>query len=549
MGSRFAALAALLVCIAPAVPAQGIPVDIVVVSTTDVHGRIRGWDYYADTAEMQRGLARAASIVDSVRAANPGRVILVDAGDLLQGNPFTYAAAKFDTIGTHGVIAAMNVMRYDAAAVGNHEFNYGFKNLARALPQATFPFLAANAMPLDGHPLWRAYTIVERSGMQIAIVGVTTPGSMIWDRENLAGHASVGDIVAGASDAVAAARREGADAVVVVAHSGFGDDNGEAPMSNGLFENAMGRVAREVPGIDLIVYGHSHREVAATVVNGVLLTQSRNWATSVSIAHLQFEIRGSEWRPIGKGASIVRVEGHAESPAVVAAAERTHAAARRYAATVIGRTRSEWRADSARLTDTPLMDFVLETMRRSAHTDLASAAAFDLGAKIPAGDVTVAQLAKLYPYENTLRAVRITGAQLREYLEQSAKYFRVADGVLGYDPAIPGFNYEMITGARYTIDVAKPVGARITALSVRGRRVRPTDTFTMALTNYRAGGTGGYSMIRGASVVYDRDQDIRQLLIDEVTRRGTISPNDYFTKNWRLTGLPSAGAISTPRPQ
>jgi 2',3'-cyclic-nucleotide 2'-phosphodiesterase (5'-nucleotidase family) len=549
MGSRSAALAALLCCSAPAVSAQGIPIDIVVVSTTDVHGRIRGWDYYADTAETHRGLARAASIVDSVRAANPGRVVLVDAGDLLQGNPFTYAAAKFDTVGTHGVIAAMNAMHYDASAVGNHEFNYGFKALARALPQANFPFLAANATSLDGHPLWKAYTIVERSGMKIAIVGLTTPGSMIWDRENLAGHASIGDVVSGARDAVAAARREGADAVVVVAHSGLGDENGETPMSNGLFENAMGRVARDVPGIDLIVFGHSHREVAAMDINGVLLTQPRNWATSVSIAHLRFEIRGAEWRPIGTSASIVQVEGHAESPAVVEAAARTHAAARRYAATVVGRTRVEWRADSARLIDTPLMDFVLETMRRTAHTDLASAAAFDLGAKIPAGEVTVAQLAKLYPYENTLRAVRITGVQLRAYLEQSAKYFRLADGVLGYDPAIPGFNYEMIAGATYAIDVSKPAGARIASLAVRGRAVRPTDTFTMALTNYRAGGTGGYTMLRGAPVVYDRDQDIRQLLIDEVTRRGTISPKDYFTRNWRLVGVPPGGTSSTPRSQ
>lgn len=540
MGSRCAALAALLFCCAPVAGAQGIPVDIVVVSTTDVHGRIRGWDYYADTAEVQRGLARAATIVDSVRTANPGRVILVDAGDLLQGNPFAYAAAKFDTLAPHAVIAAMNVMRYDAAAVGNHEFNYGFGTLARALGQANFPFLAANASSTDGHPLWKPYVIIERSGMKIALVGVTTPGAMIWDRENLAGHAEVGDIVVGARDAVAAARRDGADAVVVIAHSGLGDDKGEAPMSNGLFENAMGHVAREVPGIDLIVFGHSHREVEGTLVNGVLLTQPRNWATSVSIAHLQFEIRGAEWRPIGKRASIVRVEGHAESPAVVEAAAGTHESARRYAAKVVGRTRFEWRADSARVTDTPLMDFVLETMRHAAHSDLASAAAFDLGARISAGPVTVAQLARLYPYENTLRAVQITGAQLREYLEQSARYFRLADGALSYDPAIPGFNYEMLAGAQYTIDVSKPPGARITALSVRGRPVRPADTFTMALTNYRSGGTGGYTMLRGAPVVYDRDQDIRQLLIDEVARRGTIAPKDYFTRNWRLTGIPVA---------
>ncbi|MBI3568074.1 MAG: 5'-nucleotidase C-terminal domain-containing protein [Gemmatimonadetes bacterium] len=540
MERLIAALCAVLTAFPAAASAQGIPVDVVIASTTDVHGRLRGWDYYADTAESARGLARAATIVDSVRAANPGRVILVDAGDLLQGNPLTYVAARLDTAAPHPVIAAMNAMRYDAAAIGNHEFNYGLPVLRRALSQANFPFLAANARRPDGTRAWPAYTIVARGGMKIALVGATTPGSMVWDREHLAGQVVIGDVVPEVRSAVEAARAEGADAVVVLVHGGLTGEASYDTVTTGLgSENPAARIAHEVAGIDAIVYGHSHRELADTMINGVLLTQPRNWATSVSVAHLRFEIRGSEWRPIGKDASIVRAAGHAEAPALVALLQRGHDAARAYASQVVGRTAVPWRADSARVADTPLMDFVTETMRRAAGTDLASAAAFSLDARLPAGPITVAQLAQLYPYDNTLKAVRVTGAQLRAYLEQSARYFRVTgEGAARHaapDPGIPGFNFEMVQGADYTIDLSRPAGDRITGLRVRGRAVRDDDSLTLALSNYRAGGGGGYAMLRDAPVVHDKQLEIRQLLIDEVTRRGTLRPADYFVRNWSVT--------------
>src|ERR1017187_2461354 len=154
-----AAAAALLLCAgAPAEAAQAAQtVDIVVASTTDVHGRVRGWDYYADTAESTRGLSRAATIVDSVRDANPGRVILVDAGDFLQGNPFTYAAARIDTALPNATIAAMNAMHYDAVTIGNHEFNYGLPVLRRAIAAAAFPLLAANVSGGPAPAAWRPY--------------------------------------------------------------------------------------------------------------------------------------------------------------------------------------------------------------------------------------------------------------------------------------------------------------------------------------------------------------------------------------------------------
>jgi 2',3'-cyclic-nucleotide 2'-phosphodiesterase/3'-nucleotidase len=221
-----------------------------------------------------------------------------------------------------------------------------------------------------------------------------------------------------------------------------------------------------------------------------------------------------------------------------------HRAAIAYANTTIGTTSVAWRADSARVVDTPLIDFILETEREASGAQLASTAAFSLDASLAPGPITVARLAALYPYDNTLRAVKITGEQLRAYLEQSARYFKPnAQGSADIDPAIPGFNYDIVKGVDYTIDVSRPIGERITQLSFDGRPVAPTDTFTMALNNYRQTGGGGFAMLRGAPVVYDKQLEIRQLLIDEVKRKGTLVPADYFHPNWRIVPQSAIGRL------
>src|SRR5918992_711407 len=158
------------------------PMTLVIAATTDVHGRLRGHDYYRNVADPSRGLARVATIVDSLRGAHPGRVILVDAGDFLQGNPLTYVAARSPAGPTHPVIDAMNAAGYDAMAIGNHEFNYGLPILDRALAGARFAVLAANAYTPNGRPAYRRWAMLERQGVRVAIVAGTTPGSLIWDR-------------------------------------------------------------------------------------------------------------------------------------------------------------------------------------------------------------------------------------------------------------------------------------------------------------------------------------------------------------------------------
>ena len=533
-------------CVVPSLlAAQAQSYDLVVAATTDVHGRVRGWNYESNREDVTRGLARAATIVDSVRASAPGRVVLLDAGDLLQGNSLTYVAARVSrSTMPHPVVAAMNAMRYDAAAVGNHEFNYGVPFLERAVAQAAFPFLAANAYRPDGKRAFRAWTLVTRGGVKVGVVGATTPGSMVWDRDNLKGKLVIRDIVPAVRQAVAEVRRAGAEVVLVTMHSGLDGASSYDTVSTGIpSENVAARVAREVQGIDLLVYGHSHQEVGDTVINGVLLMQPKNWATSVAVAHLGLERTAGHWRVAAKQSRVVQAAGRPEEQRVVAATAVAHATTLKWVAEPLGRTGVAWRADSARVTDTPLIDFILEVERKATGADLASTAAFSLDASIDSGAITAARMQALYPYDNTLRAIRISGAQLREYLEQSARYYLTStDGNVRVDPAFPGFNFDIVAGADYTLDVSRPAGQRVTRLEVKGRPVAPTDTFTLALNNYRQTGGGGYAMLAKAPLVYDKQQEIRQLLVDEVKRRGIIAPGDYFTRNWRIE---PASAVSS----
>jgi 2',3'-cyclic-nucleotide 2'-phosphodiesterase (5'-nucleotidase family) len=532
-------------CTPPTLHEANAPIDLVIAATTDVHGYLRGWDYFGNRPDTLRGLSRAATIVDSLRRVSAVWPVLVDAGDMLQGTPLTYAAARIDTTMPHPVMLAMNVMRYDAAAIGNHEFNYGIGTLSRAIKQAQFAMLAANAFTPDGKPLYRAWSISMRQGIKIAIVGATTPGAMIWDRDNLAGRVVLRDIIPSVRDAVREARDAGAGVVVVVVHSGLNEPSSYDTVSTGVpSENVAARIAHEVPGIDLIVYGHSHKEMADTVIGSTLLMQPRNSAGSVAVAHLRVQRQAGRWRVLSKRSQLVTTARHKEDIHVLAATDEGHRAAVRYATTPIGSTPVAWRGDSARVTDTPLIDFVLEVERQASGAQLASTAAFSLDASLAPGPITVARIAALYPYDNTLRAVRISGAQLRDYLEQSARYFRPGpNGTAEIDPAIPGFNYDIIAGVDYTIDVSRPIGERITTLEYQGRPVAPTDTFTIALNNYRQTGGGGFAMFSKAPVVYDKQLEIRQLLIDEVKRRGAIQPGDYFHPNWRIVPASAIGRL------
>lgn len=546
--------------------------ELVLLGTTDVHGWIYPYDYYTGRA-ADHGLALLKPMIDSVRAANPGRSYLFDSGDILQGNPLlSYHArgesdrARLETA-PNPIIRAMNLLGYSAAAIGNHEFNYGLGNLDKALSEAEFPLVSANIFHHGTtRHAYQPYVILphlvaEGDTIRIGVTGNTPPGVHVWDRAHVEGRLDFRDIVASVGEVVGEMRRAGADLVVLLSHGGLEGTSYDTASTGLTAENVVARVVEEVPGIDVVFLGHTHRELSdSTIVTaanpgGVLLTQASNWARSLAVATVRLE-RGAgdggdgRWRVVSKRAELLRPDPARADTAFLDSMRWEHERTVAYVNSVIGYSTARWEAREARVRDTPILDFINEVQRRVTGADLSATAAFSTGAAIPEGEITVADLAGLYIYDNTLLAVRITGAELRAFLEKSAEYYHgwpVPDGGTATNFGVPGYNFDVVSGVDYTIDLTRPVGERIVELRYRGEPVRPDQSFTMALNNYRQGGGGGYTMVANAPVVYDGQDDIRELLIEEVRRRGTIRPEDYFEENWRI--IPAEAAETALREQ
>src|SRR2546423_3392872 len=508
---------------------------IVVVSTTDIHGRVLGWDYVRD-APAPGGLSRTATILENLRTQYPGTVVLVDAGDLLQGNPLATFYGRFDKRQPQPIVDAMNALQYDVVTPGNHDFDFGLDLLRRAATGATYRYVSANVEDSGGKPLFPPIVLLPRGAVRVGITGFTTPGVMLWDQSQLAGHARVRRIAGAAPAALARLEGEGADLKIVLIHSGFGsssyDTTGVGP------ENDAAALATVNPKPDLVIVGHTHREIRDTVINGVHFVQPKNWAQSLSVVHVSLakdSTPGGHYHVTTIRADLIPIGSLAELPRFTQRFAAAHEAARLWAATALGNVGPGFEARYARAEDTPLLDFINEVQRRRANAQLSAASAFDVQAGLPEGEVHQRDIAGIYPYENTLRAVRISGQQLREFLEHSALYFHT------YEPnrsiindSVAGYNFDVVSGVVYNIDVSRPPLQRIRGLAYEGRIVQPTDSFTLAVNSYRQAGGGGYSMLSNARVVYDRGEDIRELLVDEFRRARMIQATSYFRPSWAI---------------
>ena len=508
---------------------------LVIVATTDVHGRVLGWDYVHDAA-APGGLSRAATILETLRAQYPGRLVLVDAGDLLQGNPFATFFGREDKRQPQPIVDALNALQYDVATPGNHDFDFGLGLLRRAGVEATYHYVAANVELTSGGSLFPSVVVLQRAGVRVGVTGFTTPGVMVWDRAQLAGQARVRRVAEAAPAALAQLEREGANVKVVLIHAGLGggssyDTTGIGP------ENDAAALAAVTPKPDVVIVGHSHREMRDTVINGVHFVQPKNWVQSLSVVHV-WVLQG---KVVSVRAELIPLGTVPELPRFTRRLQAAHEAARLWAATPIGTAGPGFDARYARVQDGALLDLINEVQRRKAGAQLSAAAAFDVQAGLPDGGVHLRDVAGVYPYENTLRAVRISGQQLREFLEHSARYFRT------YQPpppsggrrsiindSVPGFNFDVVSGVAYNIDLSRPAGQRIRGLAYEGRLVQPTDSFTLALNSYRAAGGGGYTMLAGARVVYDRGEDVRDLLVDEIRRAQALGARAYFRPSWAI---------------
>ena len=538
MSRRFRYVSLFGTLIAPIPLAGQDTAHVVIVATTDVHGHATHWDYLNDR-EGPWGLSRVATVVDSLRRAYPDRVIVVDNGDLIQGNLFATYFATEQSVTVHPVLDAMNAIGYDAAVPGNHEFNFGLDVLARAHRAAAFPIVSANIYRLPRDTLaYQPYVIVRRGDVRVGIMGLTTPGVMVWDRDNVAGRVIVRRILPEAASMLRRLREAGADLTVVAIHSGLSGESSYDTTGVGA-ENVAARLAELPVRPDLVIVGHSHRQIRDSLIGGVHFIQPLPWARGVAVAHVWLvrEAVGGRrdgYRVVRITADQIPLAGVPPSPQVERRLAQAHLEVRTWVGTPLGSVEGDWSARFARVEDTPLIDFINEVQRRTSGAQLSATAAFNTAGGLGPGPVRLRDVAGIYPYENTLKAVRIDGERLEAYLERSASYFRGAGSRAPINDSIPGYNYDIVSGVRYVIDLRRPVGSRIRQLTYRGRLVTPNDTFTLALNNYRQGGGGGFEMLVGLPVVYDAGENIRDLVVSAIRDAETLRADEYFEDSWRI---------------
>ncbi|MER6955721.1 5'-nucleotidase C-terminal domain-containing protein [Streptomyces sp. NPDC000618] len=543
-----------------------------ILGTTDLHSHVFDWDYYTDAAYKDSkgnsvGVARVATLIKQQRAAKgEERVLLVDAGDIIQGTSLAYYFARVDPITDgvkHPMAVAMNHLRYDAAALGNHEFNYGIEVLRKFEQQCRFPLLGANALDAKTlKPAFPPYTVKKicvpgAPDIKVGILGLTNPGIALWDKDNVSGKMVFPGLVEQAKKYVPRLRALGCDVVFLTDHSGL---DGSSSYGDELpyVENASNLVAEQVPGIDAILVGHTHVEVPSyTVKNAetgeeVLLSEPYCWGYRLSVFDFEVELEHGRWKVVGKTAQTLNPNTVAEDPEIRKLLEADHELVVKYVNTSVGTCTADLSAAESCWKDVPIMDFIHEVQMQTVKAGLSTsdaalplisvAAPFSRTADIPAGSVTIKDIAGLYIYDNTLYGKKLTGAQLKDYLEYAAKYYhQVPSGTAVDTAALTNANsfwdymYDTAAGVDYEIDIAQAEGSRIKNLTYGGAAVADDQVFVVAVNNYRANGGSGYPHIAAADIAYSSTNEIRQLMIDYVVGKGTLNPADFAVTNWRLT--------------
>src|SRR5437867_4742291 len=330
---------------------------IVIVATTDIHGRVLGWDYVRDAA-TPGGLSRAATALETLRARYPSNLIPVGAGDLLQGNPFATFYGRFDKRQPQPIVDALNALQYDVVTPGNHDFDFGMAFLRRAAHEATYRYVTANVEDSAGGPLFPKTVMLARGPVKIGVTGFTTPGTMLWDRAQLGGKVRVRRIANSASTALARLEGEGADVKVVLIHSGFGESSYDTTGVGA--ENDAAALATVNPKPDIVIVGHTHREMRDSVINGVHFVQPKNWVQSLSVIHVSLSREEGRWRVTKIHADLIPLTNVPELPRFTQRFSTAQEAARQWAGTPLGTATPGFDARYARVQDTPLLDFINE---------------------------------------------------------------------------------------------------------------------------------------------------------------------------------------------
>lgn len=597
-GAATVASAALPAALAAQSPAR---LKLRLLETTDLHVNIVPYDYFRDAADDTVGFARTASLIRAAQA-EARNSILFDNGDFLQGSSLgDYIAYKkgLKPGETHPMLAAMNALPYACGTLGNHEFNYGLDFLDNGIAKAEFPLVCANVERVGGAPLldpWRLFeeSFEDEAGqkhvIKIGVIGFVPPQIMQWDKGHLDGRLVAGDIVDAAHRHVPELMKSAPDLVIALCHSGIA--GGER---RGMEENAALHLA-QIEGIDVILTGHQHLvfpgakafdgipgvDNARGALHGKPACQPGFWGSHLGLVDLELEKQGERWRvadfkvearPIYERMPDRKVVARAQTePAVLATVAADHEATLAYMREPVGASASPINSFFALVTDDPSVQIVAEAQiaygkglmaqtRWKGLPVLSAAAPFKSGGRggpsyftdIPAGPIAIKNVADIYLYPNTVQIVKVTGAQLREWLERSAGIFHRIDPARTeeqplIDQGFPAFNFDVIDGVSYRIDVtqpsrydgdgrlAAPAARRIVDLAFAGQPIDEAAEFIVVTNNYRASGGGNFPGTK-TTVVLEAPDLNRDIVIRHILARKTIEPR--ADGNWALAPLPA----------
>lgn len=573
-------------------------------ATTDLHMHLTGFDYNLDRPDPFVGLTRVATLIRQARAeaaAMGAGVLLFDNGDALQGTALADLAIG-RARGRHPLMGALAELGYDAIGLGNHDFDFGLDRLRDVLAQAPCPVIGSNVAAAEPGVLGsiKPHAVLERTlptatGVRVGVISLLPPQTMQWNAHWLVGRMTVGDMLQAARSAVAELRRQGADLVVALAHGGLGGEEPRAGMENPVIPLAA------VEGVDAIVAGHTHLvfpgprhpgvpEVSGPVdhgagtVHGVPVVMAGSSGSHLGVIDLELERSGSarwtvtcarsELRPVArrtpKGATESATE---EDPRLLRLLRRDHEATRARLSRPVGRVGRPLHSYFSFVAEDRATALVAAAQAAALRPHLADSPAHGLpvlsaaaparsGGRagpfaytdIPAGDVSLRHVIALCPHENTLCAVILTGAQIRDWLEHAAGLFnRVRPGGQGQaliDPSFPGHDFDILHGLDWIVDPSRPRrfgddgrlldcdGGRIRALRHAGRPVQPDERFVVALNSYRAAGGGHVAALAGAKELPLPRITIRDAVADYISGRQARDALEDTGPAWRFAAMP-----------
>jgi 2',3'-cyclic-nucleotide 2'-phosphodiesterase/3'-nucleotidase len=500
-----------------------IEVNLRVLETSDLHANIMDYDYYKSKYDATIGLARTASLIKR-HGADADNFVLVDNGDLLQGSPMgDFIANNFkqdNTIGgTHPAYKAMNTLGYSVGNIGNHEFNYGLDFLYESISGANFPYINANVLceadcwegKQRGDNLFKPYLIEEKTVLdsngdqqviKIGYIGFVPPQILLWDKQNLTGKVTVMGIIESAEKFVPMMKAEGADIIIAIPHSGVGSSTNPVDIDD---ENATWALSK-VAGIDAITFGHSHSvfpsstfaglentDIEKGTINGVAAVMPGRWGDNLGIVDFKLEMKDGIWVIVDRMAKSIPIyDKNANTPELVQpdfgirdAVAKEHDDTKAYVDQPIGKASSDMYSFLSLLQDDPTVQIVSDAQIAKVQQNLppalkdipvlSASAPFKAGGRhsttadtqsyvqVAAGELTYKNAADLYLYPNTMVAVKVTGAQVQDWLECSANQFNQINPTATTPQYLINwsthrtYNYDVIDGVNYQIDVTQPI--------------------------------------------------------------------------------------------